>query len=453
VNGQSLLNPFASAFRTSIIVLVLLFAASLSFFLSPLMMFVPFAGAAVLWIIFRHPVGMLGAALAFMPVDYMVIELGKFFGLPHMTLVSVFDKEVLLLLLAFILWRRNGFTPAAPDWFLLACFSLAVMRTALDGTLFGLWTDFNFILPYLVGRMTILSQKQELLWARCAVWIAAVLSLLGLFEVFILGEGPRTLLYVATDAETEGGALTSSFHGTGFAGLREAATMPGPNGFGVLCMIALIIWWVYCKNPLPAGMIAVGLICSLTRSAWLGAAAAIPLLAFVMSQKKRLSLYVTLALALFVASIPLLDLSDYLLSTKTGDDPSAVSHRHEILGGMKYAVDHPFGSGNGKLNPTTFKQDGNTVGFETTYPELAGEYGMVVMLCFVGFLLSALYLVWGKQSKRAYVAVGILIAISVVMVVTLPLNDRRLACWVLFPVGLAICEVRKGPSGALSEQL
>ena len=110
--------------------------------------------------------------------------------------------------------------------------------------------------------------------------------------------------------------MTSSFHGTGFSGLREAATMVGPNGFGALCVIALIVWWVYCRNPLPAGMIAIGLICSLTRSAWLGAAGAIPVLAVVMGQKKRLSLYAALALALFVASIPVLDLSDYLFSTK-----------------------------------------------------------------------------------------------------------------------------------------
>ena len=68
---------------------------------------------------------------------------------------------------------------------------LRAVHTVFDGTLFALWTDFNFILPYLVGRVLILSEKQELLWARCAVWIAAVLSLLGLFEVFIFGRGAK----------------------------------------------------------------------------------------------------------------------------------------------------------------------------------------------------------------------------------------------------------------------
>jgi hypothetical protein len=438
MNGRSLENPFTQSFRVSSAILILIVASSLCFVVSPLMVLAPFAAGTVLWMIFRRPVSMLGAALAFMPIDYMAIELGKFFGLPHMTLVSVLDKEVLLLLLGFILWRRNGFKPTAPDWFLLACFVLAAVRTVIDGTLVGLWGDFNFILPYFVGRVVILTQKQEVLWARCAVWIAAVLSVLGLIEVFILGEGPRTLLYMATDAEAEGGALSGSFHGTGFTGLREAATMVGPNGFGALCMIALITWWVYCRNPLPAGMITVGLVCSLTRSAWLGAVAAIPLLAFAMGQKKRLALYVTLALALFVASIPILDLSDFLLSTKRGQDTSAEGHRNEILAGVKYAADHPFGSGNSELSPGAFKQNSNATGFETTYPQLAAEYGMAVVLCFVSFLFSTLSLVWRKPSQLGYVAVGILVGISLVMIVTLPLVDRRLSCWALFPIGLAV---------------
>jgi len=438
MNGYSLENPFSRSFIISGGIFILIVAASLSFVVSPLTVLLPFAGAGLLWVVFHYPIATLGAVLAFIPVDYMAIELGKFFGLPYMTVVSVCDKEVPLLLLAFILGWRNGFKPFAPDWFLLACFTMAVVHTVFDGTLVGLWGDFNFILPYFVGRVTLLTQKQELLWAKCAVWIAAVLSLLGLVEVFILGETPRTLLYLATGGEADAGGLSGAFHGTGFTGLREAATMVGPPSFGALCMVALIIWWVYCRNPLPAGMIAVGLICSVTRSAWLGTVVAISVLAFTMDQKKRLFLYAALALALFAASIPVLGLSDYLLSTKTGQDTSAESHRHDILAGLQYASDHPFGSGNSKLSPTTFRQDSNATVFETTYPQLAAEYGIVAALFFVAFWFSALYVAWRKHSELGYVAAGILVGTGLVMVVTLPFADRRLACWALLPIGLAV---------------
>lgn len=445
MNGQSLENPFASAFRTSSVVLALLLAASLFIFVPPLMLLlVPFAGAALLWVVFRWPTGTLGAVLAFMPVDFMVIALGKFFGLPHMTVVSVCDKEVPLLLVALILWRRNGFKPAAPDWFLLACLGLAAVHTVFDGTLVGLWTDFNFVIPYFVGRMAILTQKQEQLWARCAVWIVAVLSVLGLVEVFILGEGPRTLLYLAIGSEAGKGGLTASFHGAGFEGMREAATTVGPNGFGMFCMIALILWWVYCRNPLPAGMVAVGLICSLTRSAWLGAAAAIPFLAIIMKQGKRLLLYATLSISLFVASVPILGLGDYLFYNKTGQDESAEGHQDEVLSGLKFAADHPFGAGNMRLSAVALHQDNNTRLFETTYPQLSAEYGVADVLLFAGFLLSALRRVWQQQSQLGYAALGILLSISLAMVVTLPLADRRLSSWILFPIGLAIqCSTRR----------
>jgi hypothetical protein len=438
MTSRQLENPLFLPFRVISAVVVFILASYLSIFVSPPLVLVPLVGAVLIWAIVRYPIAALAGVLAFMPFDFIAIALGKYFGLPYMTLISACDKEVVLLLLAFLLWRRNGFKLATPDLFLLACFTLAVIRTAFGGTLVGFVTDFAFVIPYFVGRMTVLTTKQEHLWARCAVWIAGILSVLGLAEVFIFGEGPRTLLYLAIDSETEGARLTGSFHGEGLAGLREAATMIGPNGFGALCMVALIIWWVYFRNPLPAAMIAVGLICSVTRAAWVGTAVAIPLLAVIMQEKKRLVLYATVALALFAAAVPVLDLSDYLLANKTGKDSTVDYHRDAILDGLKYAADHPFGSGNTKLSAEGVKQDTNLTIFETTYPYFAAEYGIAASLCFVGFLFSALYLLWRTRSQLGYAAAGILVGMSLVMAVTLPLRDRRLSTWALLPIGMAV---------------
>jgi hypothetical protein len=439
MNDHALDSLLVLPFRVGVVCTVLLLAALLCIFVSPVAVFVPLAGAVLLWLPFHYPLTMLGAVLAFMPIDFMAIALGKFFGLPHMTLVSVADKEVILILLALILWRQNGFKATTPDWLLLGCFALAGVRTVFGGNLVGLWTDFNFVVPYFVGRMAVLTREREQLWARCAVWIAAILAMLGLIEVFILGEGPRTVLYLALDNWlTEGGVITSSFRAQGFTGMREAATMGGPNSFGALCMIALILWWVYCRNPIPAIMIGIGLICSVTRADWLGTATAIPLLAVIMGQRKRFFLYAALVLVLFAVSIPVLDLSDYLFFTKTGQDVSAEYHHEVIVDGLKYAAQHPWGAGNGKLSAVAIVQDSNVTVFETTYPYFAAVYGFAVAVCFIGFLFSALRFVWRKRDQLGYAAVGILIGIGVVMVFTLPLNDRRLSCWALFPLGLAV---------------
>jgi len=69
---------------------------------------------------------------------------------------------------------------------------------------------------------------------------------------------------------------------------------------------------------------------------------------------------------------------------------------------------------------------------------MAAEYGIAGALCFIAFLFSALRLTWQTRSQVGYAAVGIVLAMSTVMIFTIPLFDRRLACWALFPVGLAV---------------
>ena len=81
--------------------------------------------------------------------------------------------------------------------------------------------------------------------------------------------------------------------------------MFGPLEVGALCMVALVIWWVYRRELLPAIMtIGGGLILTLSRSAWVGLAVAIVFLGTLMRQSKRLLLYASLALTLFMAAIP-----------------------------------------------------------------------------------------------------------------------------------------------------
>lgn len=440
MNGQPLENPFGPAFLTSSGVLLLILVGISAFFVSPLIVPAALLAVALLGVIFRHPIGVLGALLAFMPADYMVIELGKFFGLPYMTVVSTCTKEVPLLLLLFILWRRNGFRPVAADWFLLALVAVAGIRTVFDGTLVSWVADFQFVVPYFVGRVTVLTGAQQSLWARRAVWIIAILAVLGMSEVFIFGAAPRTALYLATDSVTENGTLTAAFGGTGFVGMREASTMVGPAYFAALCMIALILWWMYCQNPLPAGMVAAGLACSVTRSAWLGTAVAITLLAVRMGQWRRLALGATLAVALFVVSIPVLGLSDYLFYSRTGQDSSAELHQASITTGVELMGDHPFGTGNRTVGARAVDENYNAAWVETTYLAFGAEYGIAAAVCFLGFFLSALWRAWRNQSELGYAVVAIMVGVGLMMMVLLMHMDRRFSCWAWFPVGLAVRE-------------
>jgi O-antigen ligase len=221
-------------------------------------------------------------------------------------------------------------------------------------------------------------------------------------------------------------------------GLRESATMFGPLQFAPLCMTALIVWWVYCRQPVPAAMISAGLICSITRSAWVGTAVAISVLGIIMGQSKRLLRYGALTLALFIAAIPTLGLSDYLLSTKTGEDPSRASHQESLSGGIAYTISHPLGVGPGNIGKWAVKEDKNAPGIENSYLTIGAQYGIPAVFCFAGFLVCTVRLLWPERTQLAYVAIGIVFGFGTVMVFAALHDVFPLACWLWFPVGLAI---------------
>jgi len=157
-----------------------------------------------------------------------------------------------------------------------------------------------------------------------------------------------------------------------------------------------------------------------------------------MGQRKRFALYATMALALFAASVPALGLSDYFFYNRTGQDASAESHLDSILTGLEYIGAHPFGGGNANIGPRASMEVSNALIVETTYLAFAAEYGIPAALCFLGFLFTALRLAWRNKSSLGYAAVGVLIGVGLMMTVLLMHDDRRLVCWVWFPIGLVV---------------
>jgi hypothetical protein len=333
----------------------------------------------------------------------------------------------------------------------MACFGFAVVRLAFGGTLINLLAEFSFMIAYAAGRVAHLTADQQKLWAGRAVWIVAVLSVLGMIEVFIIGAGPRTILYSKVEYNLAAdGTLNGGFFAESFSRLRETATMISPHFFGLLCMAALVIWWVYCRNPLPAALIAAGLVCTLTRHAWISTALAIPFLAVRMEQKKRFLLYGALALALFIASVPVLGLSDFLARTKSGEEVSVHGHWETLVIGADYVTSHPFGAGPGNYDRSagakrTISATSDAPWIESSYLMLAAEYGVLTGMCFIGFMISTMRMVWPQRTQLGYAAFGILAGFGASMMFAPMHQDFALASWIWFPVGLA---VRSSGSGS-----
>jgi len=441
MNGEVIRGTVAPSFRVSVIVLAVAVAGAVCLVLPPILVLGTTLALVVLWGIFRYPINCLGILLAIMPFHFLVILLAEFFSLPHVTMFSGLTKEIPLLIVGAVLWRRNGFRPTASDWWLAACLMIGAGRTVFDGNVEGLRDDFQFVLPYLVGRVAVLSDRQRLLWARWAVWLAISVSLFGMAELFLLGPIPRTVLYTALPTDlvsSEPGRLPNSFYATGFDGLRAASTMIGPPSLAALCMVALIIWWVYFRSPIQGALLFAGLVSTLTRSAWIGTAVAICILAFRLGRKARLAGYTTAALVAFLALIPILGISDFLSFTHSGQDSSELRHRESLEAGSEYVLTHPVGAGGGKVGPVASQDNANALITESSYLAFSAEYGWAGGLCFVCFLTSTMIQTWKSRQPLAYAATGILTGFAIIMTVLLIHEDFRLACWVWFPIGLAI---------------
>jgi len=150
---------------------------------------------------------------------------------------------------------------------------------------------------------------------------------------------------------------------------------------------------------------------------------------------------------MLAAAIPILGLSEYLLATKTGQDPSAEGHRATFKEGFEYITDNPLGGGNQKVGGDVAQVNGNAPVLESSYLQTGGKYGIAAMLCFIGFLLSAGRLAWRQQSRLGHAVVGILIGMGLAMTVLKLHDDRRMSSWMWFPVGLAVrSSISRNPS-------
>jgi len=391
-----------------------------------------------IWLTFRYPIRGLGLFLAVIPAFTLVFLIAKFFGPPYVGLLEGADRAVLLLLVFALCWK-NGIKLTTPDWLLIGCFVLAALHLLTGGSLLPLLADFNFTIAYAAGRFASLTSVQEQRWAHRAIWIVAALAVFGMIEVFVIGEAPRTLLYLAVArGGTQRGALDNAFHGAGYAGLRESSTMFGPLQFAPLCMLGLILWWVYSRKPVPGVMIAAGLICTVTRSAWVGTAIAVSVLAVIMGKTKWLLRFGGLMLVLFIAAIPILGLTDYLQSARAGDDPSAQGHLESVVDGITYTIHHPFGVGPGNAGKFAVQDESNAFAVENSYLTFAAEYGVITTILFCAFLATTVHTLWKRREPVAYAAIGSVIGFSAVMMFAALHDVFPLACWLWFPVGLAI---------------
>ncbi len=335
-------------------------------------------------------------------------------------------KEIALVVLAIliairsILQRKLPFRPLPIDLFVVALLVLCLITLPVStgwytSWLWGLRTDFAFVLPWLLARSVPWNVKQ-LRTLFLVLGGSAVLSLLlalahGLLPEDILvqlGYSPYVSSWVP-------GKPLPLFHALGETTRRWMGPMSGPNQFAaaLLLLIGLAIGVLLAKRlaearahaaslRFPSWIIVIGgtvaLILTMSRGAMLGGLAMLVVLALgaLPTLQKRLAAAAVLVLLACgsIGAYALLDPTGF--QTRIVRAGSSDDHVTKFVRGLGVIADHPAGIGLGQAGPVSVRfraveigGDGGLVS-ESWYLQIGQELGIAGLALMLAYLVALL---------------------------------------------------------------
>ena len=390
-------------------------------------------------VIYRWPAGVIAAAALvapFQPLPTLALHAA---GYGWVTAVSS-AKEIGMVLATIVLLWRHGIKWKAVDYILLALVAWVVLISVLlpNFSPIGVKDDLDFVIPFFAGRA--LYRVHALNWAKVGLWTAALVSALGAFEFFVLGIGPRLLLLGLSDPAD----LPASFRADQFSGYRAASTLASPLEFAGLCAVILLVFATY-HRQLPrkywiaALVIALGLVLSITRMAWLAAFLGLAFIAVKTGQVKKLMLIGALSGVIVLAVLlPRLGLSDFLASTVRGQDTSLRGHEQSLTDKFDYVLSHPFGSGAGTVGVRAEARNPTAQHVESVYLQLGMEYGWPALLLSILFAGSACATLAWHRSPAAIAGTAVALAMVTMYAFSTLHLEFPVNAWGWLIVGIAL---------------
>jgi hypothetical protein len=381
---------------------------------------------------------LLGIWSALHPYDALILLLGLLVfhsGAVHV-LQNVFQMDSRLLLLlsswkevviagvvvaALVRFRRRPFRPDFIALVVIAFLGLIGIRVALDmvarvglsDELLGARNASEFAILFLA--VTILAP--DVAWLRRASWVLVPLVLLaaevGIVQL-LFGFRFYNVLYHAP-----GEVLTSAFSAK-FGGLivpRAVGTYTAPNEFGlglVIYLVAILLPLAFTRlNSATRTLLAVAatlaclaLALTYSRSAWLGVALAVPVVALLLrrpiarwvdAHRRRgmahmrmmtmcLAAIVVLVGGVFVVSGGF----RFLVTTLTGQEASAAGRPTSLSNGIEALLSHPLGGGLTSAGPKAKSLNPTAVLTENWYLVYGIQLGWLALAALCTFAAACL---------------------------------------------------------------
>jgi len=351
-----------------------------------------------------------------------------------------------------LLWLIIGYSLIQLAYGLLAHHYGRVNSVAL---IYGLIINLRYFWFFLV--CLVIASKDQFLannWAKILLIPASIVVAFGLIQKAFLpanflmhfGYSPKTIpAYQTVDANIDYRRIQS--------------TLRGANPLGTYLILIFLGFWVWLKKQKSLSLIALvfcaaAMFYTYSRSAWLGLAAGLAVLAWINLHGRRQKLVIALGLILITliggsaALIKNQSLQDTLLhtsSTSKSAQSSNVQRSAAEKAALKDVYHHPWGEGPGTAGPASFRNNHPAKIAENYYLQIAQEVGVVglaVWLAMAGLALRCL----SKSSAKplSVLLIASFVGISLVNLVSHAWTDDTISLLWWGMAGVACAPVMLG---------
>lgn len=411
---------------------------------------IPFV-AAVFYAVYRHPIWVLYFFIIFLPLHFLfLVILYVQLGLPANVVRAVASwKEILLFgTLAIVAFsalargrapRLTWIDTVAVAWLLLLLLYALFhdlffdWESSLIVRVYGLRDWLLYIVPFFIGRLVPISERQTRTVLKLILYSGAFVSVVGLIDYFFIPVSAHISLGVARyyNEIYNQSWNTQLPYWTYLPGLgntrRLTSYMFSGQNFALsfLILIPVMVYNYRARLTKWRGLIlaagAAALLLSITR-ATIVVCALQAVIVLWMTGAKRTVLYAGYALAwlILVALIVSPNLRDYVVGTLTFTEASAATRPQQWKDGIASTIAMPFGYGIGSTGLTSSRmgvQISAVEGSETAYLKITGAlgfHGLLLWLAwFTGIILASSLVVRRTSGlKRGFAVITIAIAIG-----------------------------------------
>jgi hypothetical protein len=327
-------------------------------------------------------------------------------------------------------------------------------RVNLSALIYSLLSNLRFV-TFFVICLVVARQNSwlETHWKHVVLIPAAAVVGFGLLQHFLLpvdwlrhfGYGPNTIpAYQAVDQKLAYARLQSSLRGA------------NPLGAYLVLIIAVLTalilkakkwrgwWWV---SALLAG---IALFFTYSRSAWIGAAAAVLIILWRSLQQPQLKRYLLIGLAacalIGLGGVYVLRNNDHVQNTlfhtdehSLSSDSSNFDRLGHLKNGLKDIAHEPWGGGPGTAGPASVRNPERTRLAENYYLQIGQEVGVVGLLIFISINILVAAALFKQSGALSLALFASLIGLTIVNMLSHAWGDDTLGLlwWGLAGIALA----------------